>query len=857
VPVTRRHSIDALYDQVAAHDLVLTTDAPLSLALNRRLDHPHLGRFAATPRMLASGEFRPRDERALFLELVDRTHHDWKTCAYLVEHLLSAWDHTGSLRGILAYDRFDTPATREAIQVLDTVDSAHRALADYEIDGDLDVAVVDPDQFTTLDRSVLPAEYDVIDPFTGTDFELPEFHVFDSRTAIVDAVRENVAADRAEDVAVVMNRGGPYPTLVESAFEAADIPYYGGPRFRDDEGLRAFLALLDVAFADDAAHLEDLRPVLAYLNIDVDATHDKKRVTAIEAPAIDRLRQFCTEVTEHSFDAALTTFEGWAAESLDAVREELAHLGILDAPVTADRVADLGFYLDAFEVPVDRDDSGVLLADATAAAYVDRPVVFYLGMDAAWTQDIPRYPWLDREAADAQALAQFQLLLQNGQSQYYLVEATRMGEDVTPCLYFHDLLDADVESFTDLEYVDHAGTAPTHRDGFDHDPIDCWERSVDMLSQSDLKTFVNSPRDYFFDKLLDGPDRDYFRRGSLYHDYAEFAVANPDVVAATDRERFVDVLVAEMRAFVDDVDEPLWRTQFRQGLAIIDDFLATDPPTVRPYEGYDDAPWPEDNVLADAVDVAVDTPIAERWFEDPDLGGRGLVDLIHSPTTLVDYKSGSQTSAGQVVARSATDELSDTPEFQALLYLAYHRRVAPDQDLDFVFFHFRDLVDDAVTGDYDLADAIVRITYHPEPFADHAIRRETFEAVIGDVAQGHNRRKTLEAMGYDAYRSFLVEHPFPDVRDREALLDSAFADAFREYAIDHVGDYKYVRKGVDNALKRLLDIRGQNYFAPEVDAFEAFLDTQIDRVNEYRETRFPIGDPNHDRVDHGDLLIDD
>ncbi|MFB6105287.1 MAG: PD-(D/E)XK nuclease family protein [Halobacteriaceae archaeon] len=856
MPVRRRQSIDALYDQVADHDLVLTTDAPLSLALNRRLDQPHLGRFAATPRMLASGAFRPRDDRDLFLELIDRTGYAWKTCAYLVDHALSAWDHTGSVRGILAYDRFDTPAMREAIQVFEDVESAHRALDTYEIDADRDVAVIGPDQFTTLDRSVLPPTYDEVDPFVDAAVELPAFHVFDSRTAIVDAVRENVDATRAEDVAVVMDRDSDYPTLVEGAFEAADIPYYGGPRFRDDEGLRAFLALVRVAFADDAAHLEDLRPVLSYLGIDVDAGHDKKRLHALQDPAIDRLQQFCTQVTEHSFDAALQTFEGWAAESLAAVREELATLGLLDARVTEERVADLGFYLVTYDVPIDRDDSGVLLADATAAAYVDRPVVFYLGMDAAWTQDIPEYPWLDREAADAQALAQFQLLLQNGQSQYYLVEATRMGEPVTPCLYFHDLLDADIDSFTDLESVDHAGTAPTHRGGFEHDPIECWERPIDMLSQSDLKTFVNSPRDYYFDKLLDGPDRDYFRRGTLYHDYAEFAVANPDVVADTPREAFVDVMVEEMRAFVDDVDEPLWHTQFQHGLAIIDEFLDTHPPTVRDYEGYESAAWTE-NVFAAAFDVTVDSPIAERWFEDPGLGGRGLVDLINQPTELIDYKSGSKTTATQVVARSATDEISDTPEFQALLYLAHHRRVVPDCELDFVFFHFRDLVDDAVTGDYDLEDAIVRITYYPEPFADHATREAAFEAVIGDVAQGNNRRKTLEAMGYDVYRSFLVEHPFPEVRDREELQNSAFAAAFREYAIDHVGDYKYVRKGAANALNRLLDIRARNYYAPEVEAFETFLDAQIDRVNEYRETRFPIGDPNHDRVDHGDLLIDD
>lgn len=51
----RARSVDELYAETQDYDLVLTTDGPLSLALNRRLDQPRLGRFAATPRMLASG----------------------------------------------------------------------------------------------------------------------------------------------------------------------------------------------------------------------------------------------------------------------------------------------------------------------------------------------------------------------------------------------------------------------------------------------------------------------------------------------------------------------------------------------------------------------------------------------------------------------------------------------------------------------------------------------------------------------------------------------------------------------------------------------------------------------------------
>jgi len=124
VSVRRARTIEDLYEAVAAYDLVLTTDAPLSLALNRRIDTPRIGTFAATPRMLASGEFRPRDERTLFLQLVDETDLRWKHAAHLLENVLGCWEETGDLRAILEYETFDTAGTRSVLDAVEAAESA-------------------------------------------------------------------------------------------------------------------------------------------------------------------------------------------------------------------------------------------------------------------------------------------------------------------------------------------------------------------------------------------------------------------------------------------------------------------------------------------------------------------------------------------------------------------------------------------------------------------------------------------------------------------------------------------------------------------------------------------------------------
>lgn len=852
VTILRARSIDQLSAAVSDYDLVLTTDAPLSLALNRRLDTPHLGRFAATPRMLAAGEYRPHDERPLFQELVTRTDLSWKQTSYLIENILGCWEETGDLEAILNYDAFDNAATRTAISIISETDSAHSDLARTSIDPATDVAVIDEAQFSILDKQLLPDDYDTIDPFETGSFDLPTFHTFESKTAIVQTLLANVSPATADDVAVIMDRGSDYPTLVEAAFAANDIPFYGGPGFAESDDLRTAIGLLRVALNTAGTRIGDVRPLVTRLGLSVPSTHDEKRLLAVDDPALADLQQFCATVEDSTFDTALATIESMTGTSLTDLRTELEALGIADSPVTEARLDDLGYYLADVEVPVDRDDSGVLLADASSSVYVDRPVVFYLGMDAGWTNQIPDRPWIDAAAKDQQYLRQFQILLQNGRQQYYLVQESSAGRPVTPCLYFHDLLETDFETFSDLDHTVQTSPWRDRETGFDHDPVQAEPATIQTLSQSSLSTFVNSPRDYFFDQLVDTPDKDYFRKGTLYHDFAEFYVNYPEVIADTADETLVDLMVTEMRPFTDDIDRPILRTEFATAIDLIRAFIDEQPPQERSYDAYETL-FP-DNFFADYFDREIDSPITEQWFEDPDLGGKGVVDLIHSPTRLLDYKSGSQSSATSIVGDSDIEDISDTPDFQALLYLAHHRRVVPDEDLTFVFFHFLDILDDAIAGTPDLEEAMVRISYYPESVAEFVTRRETFDELCTGVAESNDRRKTLEGMGYEAYADFFDAHPFPTVAEKDALLETEVAEAFTARAKDLVGDYVYVENGTESALKQLFGLTESNYFREDVDAFERFLDEQIDLINEYRRSAFPVGDPNPDRLSHRDLI---
>ena len=235
MPITRAKPVDTLYDEVRNHDLVIVPDAPLASGLNRRLDRPHLGSFAITPRRLAAGRRERAEDRSAFLELVTTTDLDWKQAAYAIGNTLQCWEHQGRVEDVVDYDAYTDAATETTVEQLSALDTTSRRLGEYKIDDTQDVAVVGHEQLTTLERSILPAQHDRIDPFADTAFDRPPFHIFESSTAIVDAVLGVVTAENAEDVAVVADRGSEYSTLVESALEAAGIPFIGGPGFADDK----------------------------------------------------------------------------------------------------------------------------------------------------------------------------------------------------------------------------------------------------------------------------------------------------------------------------------------------------------------------------------------------------------------------------------------------------------------------------------------------------------------------------------------------------------------------------------------------------------------------------------------------
>jgi hypothetical protein len=858
VSFPRARPIDDLYEAVAGYDLVVVPDAPLASALNRRIDTPRLGSFAVTPRRLAAGRREAAEDRIAFLELVERTDVDWKRAAYAIGNILQCWEHRGSLEAILDYEEYADGATRQAVEHIADLETTSRRLTDYRIDAGRDVAVVGDDQLTRLERSILPDDYDTYNTFGEQAFDYPPFHIFDSSTAIVDTVVDAVTEENASDVAVVLDQGSEFSPLIESALEVQNIPFYGGPGFVDHPDHRTFVQLLRAAHGGTDTRVGEIRSLLVRLDVSLDAEHDEKRLYELDDRELDWLVDFCDTIGQRTFAEALDSFEDRTNHRLDAFRDELETLGVATERATERAVDRLVFYLQSYEVPVDRENEGVLLADAKSAAYVDRPVVFYLGLDEDWTHSAPRRPWVDRDAQYARNIRQFQLLLQSGATQYYLVQDAKGGSPVTPCLYFEELLDEEFERFSDLDSVTHTREFGRSGGGFETEPIDATASEVSTISQSSLGTYVNSPRDHFFGRLVDGPDKDYFTEGNLFHDFAEFYIHHPEFVDEAVVDAVVEYILEETRPFIRSVDEATRRTKYRAGLETIVAFFDENGPVDGEFLTAT-SDW-DTNAFAERFDRPVDSPVTERWFENDELGLKGKIDLVHSRSRLIDHKSGRRKSASRVVANSALDPPGDSPNFQALLYLTHWRSQYPDRRLEFTFFHFLETLDDVVAGEVDLDDTLTTVSYHPMPFEEYARSETFFDELVEDGS--NDCQKTLSQVEYDEYAAAFDETALPDTTDSDELIDSSFGETLTARMKDRVGDYKYVESGCKQAMRQLARVRGQAFFEDDLDAFEAFVDERLEELNRRRagEERFPVeglgGEPNYRYVDNRDLLLE-
>ncbi len=843
VSINKSHSIYELYKRVKDHDLVLTVDAPLADAINARLAKPHLNPFATTPRRLAlhSSNDPIKDKRELFVKITKQTNLNWKRASHILENTVNCWKETGNPKNILKHDRFNDEATRTVLDILKASVNPYSAVERYTIPDSKEVAVIAPHQFTSLDKKILPDQYTEITPFKEEQTALPKFNIFNSTTEIIDTVLRNVRELDPKDVAVVMKRDSDYRYLIESSLESSGIPYMVSEDITENEDLRRFISLIRSSFFKRGTKAKDVQP---FIEQNIEPSVEDHLLDSFSEGPLKEIKDLLNSIPELTFKELLKN--DIFKDKLEQLEEHLETIDLLNKRITLERLNSITYYLETFDITVRSPEQGVLLATPGTSSYIDRPVVFYLGMDSSWTPEPPSTPWIDKKEFDRRKIEDFKILLQNGEKQYFLVQDRKMNQTVTPSFYFNEFTDESIESFRDLKHELNRTEDQEEKEPFTKEDIETRSNPIEHMSQSALNTFAYCPKDHLFSKLTEQPEKVYFKRGILFHHLAEFYMNHPE--STEDKEKILEKVQSELSPFLDEHELPSVKTKFDIGIQNLKKFLDSHEPSLKDPKGYEKR-W-TDNIFSDLFNQPIDTKYTEISFSNDRIGAKGKIDLLLNEEHLLDHKTGGKKTVSKIVRDSDTENIEDRPDFQAKMYIAHHRDHHPDRKIRFTFYHPFDNLKDVLSGEGNTYDNAVNVEYHPVEFNDLTQTEDMFDF----LRSSKNRKKVLNKLGYEDYRDFFEDNSVPDL-NKDELLEHEVTSKFIAYCQERIGSYKYVKRACRSIMKKFVKFRDTRYFKSDIDRFEEFLQEQIERYNEYRKSDFPVGDVDPDNIDNKDMVI--
>jgi len=842
-------SIERLYEQVRDYDLVLTVDAPLADAINTRLEQPKLGLFATTPRRWALNKMDSdeiiENDRDLFLNIVNHLDIDWKRTAHILENILDCWKETGDPDNILREEMFDDQETKSVLKVIQSTVNPYTALERHTLPESKKVAVIAFHQFNALDKKILPDDHDVISPFLERKDEQPHFDIFNSSAEMVETVLSSVKRLEPEDVGVVVEKGSQYNYLIQAGLRSNDIPYMLSRDITENEALRNFMNLIRLAFFKRGIKIGEVKSFVEDEQ-KIDPKISEYFLRSSIDPALIGIKKKLDELPEMTFQEILKDdiFEN----ELEELENQLEKLGLLDKKITLRLLNSLSYYLNTFDVPSESTDRGVLIASPKTSAYIDRSVIFYIGMDTSWTPESSARPWVDKDKFDHKKRNDFKILLQNGQQRYFLVQDRVMDQNVTPSFYFNEFTEEEIESFRDLKHELRKKELISEERAFSKEHIEVDEHRKEMMSQTALNALSYCPKDQFFSELIDTSDKPYFRKGTLFHDFAEYYVNHPEV--EEELEEVVQKMIEHMSPFIEEYERIGLRTQFLIGVKNLIAFLKNSEPGLKEPKGY--VKKYTENIFAEHFGEEINTKFTESSFYNKKVGAKGKVDLILDKDHIVDHKSGRKKSIYQIIRDSDIEDIGRKPDFQAKMYIAHHRHHHPDTPITFTFYHLLENSDEVVTGEDSPEQNELEIKYHPRKF-DHIFQKEK---IFESLKSSKNRKKVLDKLGYNRYRNFFEDRSLPEV-DKQEIKNKDITTEFINFAQSKIGSYKYVKKACKSIMRELVKYRKNHLFKDDIDDFETFLQEQIKKYDEYRRSNFPVGDVDLDKIENKDLVIVD
>ncbi len=451
--ITKAKSIEELYEETKNYDLVITNDAPLNTALNKTVNKPMLGSFALTSKLIGSkySDYLFEEEQLDFPELVLKIQKEFKInlkeALYYIKNIMTVWQHTGSLE---ESKKYLSNKEKDIVKVLEKLPTYQLSMQSMNLTflDKTNIATIGKEIFNELDKKVLTLPTTQISTFTDREHKLDTIYLFNSQNEIINRVISMINKDNQNGIAIVLNIESDYLPLIKARLINNGIELNEKLFLFQEFRTREYLSIIETFYSMHNIYTKELTPIGNIFNIDIDSSLEN--ALFLELCKVDKNAQklfnLLQNLKKKSFGELVKELEKYDLRLPKEFVDVLFKLELYNTQITKNKFLELKYFIENFEQEIETNKIGVLLIDAKNSTYVNRDIIFYLGMDYSWTKTIEDAKYIDKKQELEKNIKKFEILIQQGKERFFFIPKYTSGTDTIPPFYFNFIYETNVEN---------------------------------------------------------------------------------------------------------------------------------------------------------------------------------------------------------------------------------------------------------------------------------------------------------------------------------------------------------------------------------------------------------------------------
>ncbi|MFP4402666.1 MAG: PD-(D/E)XK nuclease family protein, partial [Candidatus Nanoarchaeia archaeon] len=848
--IRKAKSIEELYEEVKDFDLVITNDAPLNTALNRLINKTHLGEFALTSKMIGSkySNYIFEEEQLKLPQIVMLVQQQFnlnlKEALFHTKNIFAIWQYVGTLDKCIDY------ASQREVSIIEFL----KKLPSYQLsmqNMDLsflqknNIAVIGEELFNELDTKVLTHNYTPISMFKDNEeHTLDTVYMFESQKDIVDRVVSMITTKNQNSVAIALDIESDYLPLLKAKLINNNIELNEKLLLAQEFRTREFLSIVESLFTLHNNITKDFIPIGSIFGIEIDTVYENSYfVQACSVSSSARaLYKLLIELKHKTFQELIQTLHDYTITLPKKLIQVLQDLKLYESVITYSRFLDLKYFIENFDEEIETNKRGVLLIDAKNSIYINRDIIFYVGVDHSWVKTIDKQDYIDTQQELDKNVTSFEILLQQGQERFICVPKSYKGEDVTPPYYFNFLYNTNVEKYSqdlfEIKYITNNFESNNYVANSNSIKNSAQNIELDAISNSALNKFSQCPKKYSYSKLIQSADKEHFLKGNLIHAFAEFYFNHKEFVLKKNLDEFVQFILKQLELFSNPLQNEMLQTQITLACKSVIEFIdsLTIDENMNIEHSKQVSKKNQENIFANHYNLEIYKHNAELEFKDTVLQLLGIIDLAVNDSLIIDYKTGKKKKPSDIVERSNFKEIVTQCDFQPLVYLSTLRKITPNQNLDFWYnFPMIDMYEKIMNKKKE--DNTVKVHYISSSFEDYFFSNECFSFFYKN-----SPKYAIPILDILKDFSFFQKLEISDESIKDT--DSLSKNYLEEFYSNLVGlGLKDMKTNKDSSLKVLKNIfnfkytknkfkKEVFYFKEDIEEFEEYVKESVEKVNE-------------------------